>query len=88
MRAMFWLWMFTLCFNLTYVTIKNKTLTSFDSSLVTITLGLAAAKAGQRIWGEKVELSESEKKSDGTVIDTKTTIPIFVSAPFVSGSIQ
>lgn len=48
MRLIFFLWMLVLCFNVTYTTIQSKELKSIDASYVTLTLGLAVAKAAQR----------------------------------------
>lgn len=52
MRAMFWLWMIVMCFNVTYVNLKDHKLEMIDGGYVSITAMLAAAKVGQRIWGE------------------------------------
>jgi tryptophan-rich sensory protein len=49
MRLVFFLWMLVLCFNITYNTIHFKELKPIDSSYVTLTLGLAVAKAAQRM---------------------------------------
>ena len=49
MRLVFFLWMLVLCFNITFIAIQAKELKPLDSSYITLTLGLAVAKAAQRI---------------------------------------
>jgi len=49
MRLVFFLWMLVLCFNVTLTTINAKELKPIDASYVTLTLGLAVAKAAQRM---------------------------------------
>lgn len=64
-RALNWIWMITLCINLTLVTsfniYKHRNDTNFTAQLppieatsgyVALTTVLLAAKVGQRIWGE------------------------------------
>lgn len=54
MRLCCFLWILMLCFNLTYINLKSGEMKSIDASYVTLTLGLMAAKAAQRM-GEKPE---------------------------------
>lgn len=53
MRLMFALWMFTFCGIVAYVDITAKSLVPIPEGYTFITGLLAAAKIGQRMWGEK-----------------------------------
>ena len=55
MRLCCLLWILMLCFNLTYTNLKAKEMKPIDSSYVTLTLGMMAVKAAQRV-GEKAEV--------------------------------
>jgi hypothetical protein len=52
MRAMFWLWMIILSFNVTYVNIKAGELKPIPDSYIVLTMGIIGGKVIQRI-GEK-----------------------------------
>lgn len=54
MRLSCFLWILILCFNITYINLKAKEMKPIDASYVTMTLGLMAVKAAQRV-GEKAE---------------------------------
>ena len=53
MRLVIMMWMITFCSIILYVDIRAKEIKPIDGSYVTITGLLAAAKVGQRMWGEK-----------------------------------
>lgn len=53
MRLMFALWMVTFCGVVAYVDIRAKTLVPIPDGYTFVTGLLAAAKVGQRMWGEK-----------------------------------
>jgi hypothetical protein len=48
-RALAWIWMLFLVGNLTFITIHNKALPTIETSYVTVTGIVLAAKVGQRI---------------------------------------
>lgn len=53
MRLMFAMWMVVFCSVMVFVDIKAKTLVPIPEGYIYITGLLAAAKVGQRMWGEK-----------------------------------
>lgn len=52
-RALNWIWITMLVFNLTYISVSTKKLPDISNAYVLITTGLLAAKVGQRVFGEK-----------------------------------
>lgn len=96
-RALNWIWLITLCLNLTLVTsfniYKHRNDATYTAQLppletasgyVAMTTALLAAKVGQRIWGENpvTGISGSISGSFMTVV-----VPLSGGAP-VSGSLS
>lgn len=81
MRLMFALWMVMFCSIVVYVDIKAKDLKPIPEGYIYITGLLAAAKVGQRMWGEK---DNSTINVTGTISDTPGIVTASVSPTVVS----
>ena len=76
MRAMFWLWMVILCFNITYIDIKAKELKTIPDSYIILTMGLIGGKVIQRLGEKGDTLTITSTDTTGTTTTKVESPPI------------